>query len=194
MADQGVAGQETSATAPTSSAESPASDEELRRLATLLFTDTEAQIGLADTKAQLTLAADALLVAAVAPMAKGIARTLTDGGTPVVTRLAAVLAITTFCALLISFYFALVAVRPRLKAPDHPSLLFFRQIVRLPESAFIDRFLAQSQEQIHRALLSEVYIMARIASRKFAGVRWSVAFLLFALVLWAGVEALLAFS
>jgi hypothetical protein len=50
----------------------------------------------------------------------------------------------------------------------------------------------QTPEQVHRAILSEVYAQSVIANRKFIGVRWSVIFLFAALVLWAGAQGLLA--
>ncbi len=167
--------------------------EELREAATLLFEQTANQISLADTKAQLTLAADAILVAAIAPLGKGIVGRVADTTQSVLARASAACTIGTFVALLISFAFALIAVRPRLATRNHqPSMMFFRQIIRQPEKDFVDRFLTQTPEQMHRALLGEVYAQSVIATRKFASVRWSVTFLFAALVLWAGAQGLLA--
>jgi hypothetical protein len=174
---------------------SEAGREELRDSATLLFEQTASQISLADTKAQLTLAADAILVAAISPLGKGIFGRVTDASLPVLTRASAACTIGTFAALLISFAFALVAVRPRLRTRSHqPSMMYFRQIIRQPEQDFVDRFLHQTPEQVHRALLGEVYAQSVIATRKFVQVRWSVIFLLLALVLWAGAQGLLAIA
>jgi hypothetical protein len=167
--------------------------EEVRRAATLLFEQTANQISLADTKAQLTLAADALLVAAITPLSKGIVGRLFDQSQPILTRMASACTIGTYIALLLSFAFALIAVRPRLHTRGHqPSVMFFRQIISLPEANFVERFLTQTPEQVHRAILSEVYAQSVIASRKFVGVRWSVIFLFAAMVLWAGAQGLLA--
>jgi hypothetical protein len=182
-------------TAPAAQApELAASQEELRRATTLLLEQTANQISLADTKAQLTLAADALLVAAITPLGRGIVGHVFDSSLPLSTRVAAAGVIGTFLALLISFYFALVAVRPRLRIRrDHqPTLMYFRQIIRVPEASFIDRFLAQSPEDLLRAVLAETYAQSLIANRKFLGVRWSVIFLLAALVLWAVAQGILA--
>ena len=186
------------AAAPTAThaLELTTNQEELRRATTLLLEQTVNQISLADTKAQLTLAADALLVAAITPLGRGIVERVFDPGLPVATRVAAACVIGTFLALLISFYFALVAVRPRLRtARDHqPTLMYFRQIIRQPEATFIERFLAQTPEELLRAVLAEIYAQSAIASRKYMGVRWSVIFLLAALVLWAAAQGILAFA
>ena len=118
-----------------------------------------------------------------------------DPSLAVPTRVAAACVIGTFLALLISFYFALVAVRPRLRTRDHqPTVMYFRQIIQLPEAEFVDRFLAQTPEQLLRAQLAEIHAQSKIADRKFMGVRWSVVFLLVALVLWAVAQGILAFA
>jgi hypothetical protein len=169
--------------------------EELRHAATLLFEQTANQISLADTKAQLTLAADAILVAAITPLSKGIIGRLFDGSLSILTRAAVACSIGTFAALFLSFVFALLAVRPRLRTRGHqPSVMFFRQAISVPEATFVERFLVQTPEQVHRAILGEAYAQSVIANRKFIGVRWSVIFLFAALVLWAGAEGLLAFA
>jgi hypothetical protein len=169
------------------------SDEEISKASYSLFEHIEGQIKLADTKAQLTLAADALLVLAFASLNKGAAIRLLGNSTPVLDRIAALFTILMFLALVCSFYYALLVVKPHLRKSQRPTLMYFGQIVQLSEEEFISNFLDQSLDQLKESVLTEVYAKAKIAKSKFTKVRHSVNFLIVALVLWAVVQLLLAF-
>jgi hypothetical protein len=74
-------------------------EEEVAKASSLLFEHIEGQINLADTKAQLTLAADALLAVTFAPLSKGAAIRLLNNSAPVLDRFAALFTILMFLAL-----------------------------------------------------------------------------------------------
>jgi pycsar effector protein len=163
-------------------------------LAKLLFDHMQGQINFADTKAQLTLAADALLAATIAPLGKGIALSLLDAGAPPLARILALVTAAMIVVLMLSVYFALSSARPvmRLKSAT-PSLFFFGDITQQSESAFIQNFTTKLSGDLQREMLAQVYAKATIARIKFAAIRISLNFLVAALALWVVVQILIAF-
>lgn len=163
------------------------------QLATQLFEHVQGQINFADTKAQLTLAADALLAAVVAPQGRSLLGGLLDGSAPPLTRIAALLGLLMFASVLLSVYFALVVARPMLRVGGaRPSLFYFGTIVQHSEEEFIKAFVSQSSEDVRLALLAQVHARAKIAWRKFTAIQRSLDFLVAALVLWTVAQVLLA--
>lgn len=170
------------------------SEEKVAEMSKLLFDHIQGQINLADTKAQLTLAAGAILAALVLPLGKGVAFQLL-GSTATIERLTAGIVILMFISLLASLYYALVAARPTLQLPEQRrTLLYFGHIAELSEEEFISRFLRQTPQDINESILSQVWVKAQIANRKFTMIRWSLTFLILTVVLWAMVQLLLAFT
>lgn len=167
---------------------------EISRASSLLFEHIEGQINLADTKAQLILAADALLALAFAPLIKGAAIRLFANATPILDRFVALFAIGMFITLVCSFFFALLVVRPSLRNREPTSLMYFGQIAQASEKDFIETFQTQSLDKLKEAVLTEVHAKARIAKRKFKRIRYSVNFLIAALILWTVVQLLQAFG
>jgi len=163
-------------------------------LAKVMFDHMQGQINFADTKAQLTLAADALLAATIAPYGKGIALSLLDAGAPPLSRILALVTAAMIITLMLSVYFALSSARPvmRLKSAM-PSLFFFGDIVAQSESAFIQNFTTKVSGELQREMLAQVYAKATIAKHKFAAIRISLNFLVAALILWVAVQVMIAF-
>lgn len=180
------------------SAPEPPSLEEptLDSLAAQLFDHVEGQITYADTKAQLTLAANAILAATLSLVGRGEGLALFRSGVSPIDRIAGVMGLLMFVALLCSVYFALRVARPRMQAApgSQGNLYFFGHIAAQPHDTYIDRFLAQSPDEARRGLLSQIYAKAKIAQQKFLGMRLSLDFLVGALVLWALTSTLLAFA
>lgn len=169
-------------------------EEEVTKAAFLLFEHIEAQINRADTKAQLTLAADALLAGTLASLGKGAAGSLLSNASPILDRLADLFTVLMFLALVCSFYYAIRVINPHLRGSKRFTLMYFGQIAPMEENAFIDAFRNQSLNDLKVSTLAQVHTKARIAQIKFARARWSVNFLLIALVFWAVIQLLLAFS
>lgn len=169
-------------------------EEEVTKAAFLLFEHIEAQINRADTKAQLTLAADALLASTLASLGKGAASSLLSNASPILDRLADLFTVLMFLALACSFYYAIRVINPHLRGSKRFTLMYFGQIAPMEEDAFIDAFRNQSLNDLKVSTLAQVHTKAKIAQIKFARASWSVNFLLIALVFWAVIQLLLAFS
>ncbi len=169
-------------------------DAEMAQLAVVLFEHVEGQIAQADTKAQLTLAADTLLAAALTLAGRGAGLRLLDPAAALPERLGGGLGLLSFLALVISVYLALVAARPRLTvAGQRRSLFYFGHIAQVREAEFIREFQDSTALELRVSLLAQVHSKAVIAQRKFASVRGSISFLIAALVLWAVMQIALAF-
>jgi hypothetical protein len=171
-----------------------AQEEEVTKASILLFEHIEEQIGRADTKAQLTLAADALLAGTLAALGKGAARSLLSNTSLVLDRFADLFTILMFLALVCSFYWAFRVINPHLRGSKRFTLMYFGRIARMNEDDFINAFGNQSLSDLKVSILAQVHTKAKIDQIKFARVRWSVHFLVVSLVFWSIIQLLLAFS
>jgi hypothetical protein len=170
-------------------------DSEKIELARQLFDHIEKQINLADTKAQLTLAAGAILAALAFPLGKGTALLLFDNAKPLIERLTAGLMLLTFLTLLLSIVFALAAARPTLRLPQQRStFLYFGHIAKMSEDQFVSSFLSEPIQEMRESVLAQVWAKSQLADRKFTMTRRSLAFLIGAIGLWALSNALIAFT
>jgi hypothetical protein len=172
----------------------PSQEEEVTKATILLFEHIEDQINRADTKAQLTLAADALLAGTLATLGKGTGKSLLSNTSPFLDRFADLFTILMFLALVCSFYWALRVINPHLRSSKRLTLMYFGRIAQMNEDDFINTFGNQSLRDLKESTLSQVHTKAKIAQVKFARARWSVNFLLLALVFWSVIQLLLAFS
>lgn len=165
----------------------PVSEGELRTLAAFLFNLIEAQITRADTKAGLVIAADAVLITvSLLTTRRGAILIIFDPTTSLVDTVMSLLTMLMFGALFLSMLNGLLAARPSLRVKGGgETLFFFGRIAQFTHRDYLDTFSKQTIAQHHESLLTEVYNTARIASVKFARVRWSIDFLLIALLLWA---------
>lgn len=162
-----------------------------QQLAAFLYGVIEAQITRADTKAGLVVAADSVFATALFLSSRGTLLHLFSSTALLSLRVFALITILVFGALLASTLFALAATRPTLKVRnDEGTLFFFSRIARLDHSTYLDHFAAQDSSELRRALLTEVHNTAQIAMRKFVRVRYSIDFLIIAVVLWAVLQLL----
>jgi disulfide bond formation protein DsbB len=162
--------------------------------ATLLFEHIEGQINRADTKAQLVLTADALLITAFTLSGSGITAAIAGNTAAARDIVSGVAELLVFVALITSIYFAIAASRPILHPPSQRcNLFFFGHIAQLDEQTFIDTFTGQSEAEMRTSILAQVYAKSLIADHKFASVGRSTNFLIAALVLWAVMRIALVF-
>lgn len=166
------------------------------QLAAQLFEHMQGLINFADTKAQLTLAADALLAAIITTMSQQMMANLLNSNALPLARIAGLLAVLMFVALLLSIYFALVVARPvlRVSGAKSNSLFYFGHIVQYSEKEFVEAFMSLTGEEAEAALLTQIYARSKIVWRKFNAIRRSLDFLVVALVLWIAAQILLAFT
>lgn len=171
-------------------------ESELRSLAAFVFNLIEAQITRADTKAGLVIAADSVLITvSIFFTRRGGILILFDPSAAPLERLLSVLYIFIFAALFCSMFYGLLAARPALaKKGTGGTLFFFGRIAQHEHGEFVNAFSKQSLAEHHHSLLTEVHNTARIANQKFARVRKSIDFLIYALILWSIIVALNAFA
>ena len=172
----------------------PISQERTDELCAIIYGYLGGQITLADTKAQLTLAADALLASAILSLDKSVVLGILDASTPLLTRLATLLMIGMFGALLVSVYYALRVARPTLMPSKRSNMFYFVDVTRMSEETFRTRFLTQTPDDITDALLEEVYLLSHIAYRKFERVGRSLTWLVVAFVLWGIAQVFYTFA
>ncbi len=167
--------------------------DEIRDLAAFLYDLIENQITRGDTKAGLILAADTVFATAVSLLSRGTLANLMTNSVPMQNRLVAGLTILTFGALLCSTLFALQVARPILKGHSAGgTLFFFGRISQMSQQDFIAQFCRQSPPELRASLLTEVHTTARLASKKFLRIRYSLDFLIVAIFLWGAIQIVVA--
>ncbi len=174
-----------------------AETEDLAKSATLLFQYMESQISFADSKAEIAVLAQAFLASSVVLLGQETKLNIFDAAMPLLDRVIAVLMLLLVGSFMLSTTFALLTARPRItrvKQQELKPLFYFGYITELAESEFIARFSAQTSEELHKAILSQVYAKAHIARAKFERMRISLNFLIVAVILWALVLLLLGFK
>ncbi len=155
----------------------------------------DTQIARADQKAQLILAACTFMAATIVPLASRINFDLLDPALPPMHRFALIAVALVVVFLLLCVYFSLLVTRPSLSArAEKHSLLYFGNIIHMTEKEFIASFLKQHPEEIRDAILSQVYQKARIADKKFGGIRRSLNFLFLTFLFWALAGVLLTIA
>ncbi len=164
-------------------------------LATFLFNIIESQITRADTKAGLVVAADVVFVTALLLVSRGTLLHLFDAGAGMLAWLSAVITLLVFVALVCSTLFALFAARPTLRVRnDEGTLFFFARIASMEIDPYVQSFSAQPTAELVRTILTEVHTAALIATSKFKRIRYSIDFLIAAVILWAILQVLVGLT
>lgn len=158
-------------------------------LAKFMSDHVQMQIEHADSKANLVIAANAVLASAVAIQA-GTIRALLDPAAPLTGRISAALMLLMLVALVVSLYFVINVTRPRMDHTKRWSLFYFGQIVNYTESDFVDAFMGMSDHDAQASLLAQVYVKSVIAQRKFIGLRNGIDALAVGFALWAAAQVL----
>ncbi|MEW6030221.1 MAG: Pycsar system effector family protein [Chloroflexota bacterium] len=172
-------------------------DEKLIDLARMTFEHFESQLHFGDTKAQLTLGVNAVLIGSLASFGKEAFSALLDPASSFVEKAIGVLAVPLFVSILLSVMFSLLAAQPNLRpplrkpeSPQEDNLYFFGSVQGFSPSDYDRRFSAQSGAQARAAILEQVHAKARIAERKFTNTRRGLYFLYLSFLLWAVMQAL----
>lgn len=164
-------------------------------LAAFLFQIIESQITRADTKAGLVVAADVVFLTALLLVSRGVLLLPFTPGAEPLGIVVALINLLVFAALICSTLYALFAARPNLRVrPDKGTLFFFSRIARMDPDEYISTFTAQNTVELRKAVLTEVHTAALIAATKFKRIRYSIDFLIAAVVLWAIMQVLIGFS
>lgn len=145
----------------------------------MLSSNLDEQIRLADSKANLVLGANAILLT-VTELKQGALRSLVTGAiSPTLDNAMLLFSLGTLAALLVSVVYAVRTSIPNLGAGTSvQNLFFFDHIQQLPAREFVERFMAQNGQDIKRHVLEQVHARSRIASVKFRRLRISMIALL----------------
>lgn len=172
---------------PIPSPEEDFLEEDVIKLGSLLYNHLQDQINLADTKAHLILAANAVLAAAMTGFSKGMILTLFNSQGLSISRISAFFTLIMFLSLLFSFYYILRVTRPIMKVTDQDmkNLFYFGGIKNHHLDEFVEAFMTLPPDRMKEEMLLQVHAKAHIAHRKFCRVRTSMNFLIIAMMLWA---------
>jgi len=170
-------------------------DDDVSKLGALLYNHMQDQINLADTKAHLVLAANAVLAAAMTGLSRGMFSKLFGPEFSILVRISSFFAILMVIAVVVSFYYILMVTRPILKVTDKDmkNLFYFGGIKNFERRDFVVTFLALPPEKMKDEMLLQVYAKSHIANAKFQRIQKSMIFLIVAMILWACTYLLLSF-
>lgn len=178
-------------TKPIKPPEQPATtvDDKTAEVALALFDHIEDQINRTDNKAQVILAADAVLLGWFGTQSPAVVHTLVSGR-GLLGVLSAVLFALVFVGFFLSIACGLVVIWPRAGKSAGSSLVYFGAIAHRTETEFQAAFLRQSGVQVMQNVLAGVHAKSRIAEQKLQWVSRSVVMLLATLVVWTVLELL----
>jgi hypothetical protein len=138
------------------------SGDETMASAKMLLENLDSQIQFAESKAQLILGANAILIGTMTGLSRGMALALFQPTSGIIEQVALVIVGMVFLILFISVYFALSVARPTLRVQTKPSLMFFGSIVQFPEEEFVTRFSAQSRRDVLQSILERTRPHGRV--------------------------------
>jgi hypothetical protein len=161
-------------------------------LLTAFYSDLYAQISLADSKAQLIMGANAVLLAALVVDIASVGQLLQ--GDSFLGKIGGLLIMATAFMLATSIYFGIVATLPKMGQSKHDNnLFFFGHITQMKQQDYLREFLQLSPMQIKVSYITEIHARAHIAEKKFEQVRWGLIILTSGFCLWVCAHILLAF-
>lgn len=157
-----------------------------------LFLYLGSQVAVADVKASMILAADALLFTITLQLYQKDMLLVVDAASPRLDRIGYALMFGVIASLVASFIAALVVAFPRMPPSPKPNLFYFVDIIRMPLADYRQLFLAQSEREIVDQMIQENYIVSRLVHKKFAHVQTAFRWLVLAGALWALAQLLIA--
>ncbi len=162
----------------------------------VMTVDLNAQITLAETKAQLVMGGCAIMLAAIG-LDQGTARQfLLSGGASWLERASFVFLLLTFCALTAAVFYALATARPNLSHPPTRvnNLLFFRHITRMDAATYHQNLLDMSVEEMKTYISAQLYAKSQVVEAKFRTIHHSLNLVFVAMLFWGLSRLLLAFA
>nr|MBN1229172.1 hypothetical protein [Anaerolineae bacterium] len=166
---------------------------DLTRLLNMVYMDMENQISRADTKAQIILSANAILLAIFANTRRGFSFSSISvlAGKDI---LAIIMTLVLLILLILSVYFAVSATFPRKGTHStHISLAFSQHIASLSPEGYVDLFMNTSLQEMKRMVIHQIHAKAGVVTAKFRAVSRSIVFFMLAITLWAVSEIVISF-
>ena len=165
--------------------------DEVVSLGEMVFGHLDGQISLAEFKAQIAVAVDAVFLALSVAIDRTILSSIFDPSASAAHRLVSLLTIAMIVCLLVSVYMALRVARPTLTVMYPPNPFYFVNIHSWSKQQFIKEFTGQTRGQMMNNLMDELYTLSGIAHKKFSRVRISLNLLIIAIALWAATQFVL---
>ncbi|MFN8485692.1 MAG: DUF5706 domain-containing protein [Anaerolineae bacterium] len=169
----------------------PLDVDEIVSLTEMMFGHLDGQISLAEFKAQIAVAVDAVFLALAVTIDRSILVSLLTPDASLAHRLVSALSIAMIVALLVSVYGALRVARPTLTVMTPPNPFYFVNIHHWSKPEFVKAFTGQTRAEMKNNLMDEVYTLSGIAHRKFSRVRVALNLLIVAIALWALIQFIL---
>lgn len=171
-------------------------DIDFTRLFYMAFITLDTQIIIADTKAQLIMGANAVMIASL-----GFNQAETFGvlGNPAATtaQQSGLLLLLGMAVLMVmSVYYALNSSRPNLRNPQPGAmgrnLFFFGHVAQMSGDDYEQQFMGLTMEEVKRSVIRQIHAKSTIVTRKYAMINRSLMLLFLALILWLGSRVVLA--
>ena len=156
-----------------------------------LFLYLGSQVAIADMKASMILAADALLITITLQLYQKDMLLAFSSAAPPLDRIGYGLIYLVLASLVASFVFALLVAYPRMPSSPKPNLFYFVDIIHMKMADYQRLFLQQSETEIVDQMVQENYIVSRLVYKKFFNVQISFRWLILAGLLWATGQALI---
>lgn len=154
------------------------------RLFYMLYQQMDSQIMLADSKAQLIITANAIIIASFT-LDQGAIRRILAAGTSLTDRIGLGLSVAMIVCIILSVFYALATTRPNLAPPAQVlNLFFWGHIAQVPEAEYREKFMNMSIDEVKLSVITQIHARSRVVARKFRRVQRSLDFLFISLVLY----------
>jgi hypothetical protein len=154
------------------------------RLFYMLYQQMDSQIMLADSKAQLIITANAIIIASFT-LDQGAIRRILAAGTSLPDRIGLGLSVAMIVCIMLSVFYALATTRPNLAPPSQVlNLFFWGHIAQVPEAEYREKFMNMSIDEVKLSVITQIHARSRVVARKFRRVQRSLDFLFISLVLY----------
>lgn len=154
------------------------------RLFYMLYQQMDSQIMLADSKAQLIITANAIIIASFT-LDQGAIRRILAVGTSLTDRIGLGLSVAMIVCIMLSVFYALATTRPNLSPPAQVlNLFFWGHIAQVPEAEYREKFMNMSIDEVKLSVITQIHARSRVVARKFRRVQRSLDFLFISLVLY----------
>lgn len=154
------------------------------RLFYMLFQQMDTQIMLADSKAQLIITANAIIIASLS-FDTGTIRRIVAAGTTLPDRLGLVVSVAMIVCIILSVFYALMTTRPNLIPPTQMGNLFFwGHIAQMSEADYRSRFMNMTIDEVKLSVITQIHARSKVVGRKFRTVQRSLDFLFISLLLY----------
>jgi hypothetical protein len=154
------------------------------RMIYMSFLGLDTQISIADTKAQLIMTANTILIASMVIAPGSLGAVLSGQAVTPRDSLVTLLLLGMGACLVVSIYNALRSSGPRMTASRRPNLFFFGHVAAMSEEEFEESFLGMNMMDVKSAVLRQIYAKSVIVQRKYKHIHLAIRFLFLALGLW----------